>query len=222
MRHVPLAAAVLIVIALLTGSARVTAAQESTPGALPRTPDPAECQVEPRSLDDMLSLTGTPVAGTPAADEALEEEAVLPASPIAGLPIQGEPADEATVAAIEETVNEVLACFNAGDFLRAFALFSDDLIGTFGPIPEEEIPFIEATPVAVAEEEQLTLVDISEVRTLDDGRVSAVVIVDDPTTPVEGGEAALIVFVQQDDRWLIDEFIEIPAVGTPAAGTPAA
>lgn len=226
MYRLPLfAPAVMLVAFLLSGM--VAAAQEGTPAALPRVPDPSECQVEPRSIESLQGTTGTPVSGTPAAgtpagEEALEEEAVLPASPAADLLTQGEPADEATVAGIEATVTEVLACFNAGDFLRAFALYSDELIGDFGAIPDEDIAFIEASPVAIAEEQQLTLVSIENVRVLEDGRAVAIVTVDDPTGAVEGPESALLVFAQQDDRWVIDEFIELPDAGTPEAGTPAA
>jgi hypothetical protein len=39
----------------------------------------------------------------------------------------GDEADDATAAAIEATVRAVFACFNAGDFLRATGLFTDDL-----------------------------------------------------------------------------------------------
>lgn len=227
MYRLPLFASALMLVAFLF-SGMVAAAQEGTPAPLPRVPDPSECQVEPRSIESLQGIAGTPVlgtpgAGTPAGEEALEEEAVLPASPAAELLTEGEPADEATVAGIEATVTEVLACFNAGDFLRAFALYSDELISRdFGTIPEEDIAFLEASPVAVAEEQQLTLVSIENVRVLEDGRAVAIVTVDEPDGAVEGPESVLLVFTQQDDRWVIDEFIELPDVGTPAAGTPAA
>ncbi|MDP9472542.1 MAG: hypothetical protein M3Q71_18060 [Chloroflexota bacterium] len=59
------------------------------------------------------------------------------------------------------TAGEILACFNAGDFLRAFSLFSDNAVRRFmeeDPISEEELRGLsEATPEAVPTEQQSTL-----------------------------------------------------------------
>ena len=58
---------------------------------------------------------------------------------------EGEPADEATVDAVLETVWQLGACINAGDFFgRYAALFTEEYFQReferFGPIPEEERP----------------------------------------------------------------------------------
>ena len=204
-----------VLVGLLAAGRSPAAAQEGTPAALPRTPDPAECRVEPRSLESMLALVGTPPA------DVSGQEAAPPVTPAPDLVGRGQPADAATVAGVTATVTELLACFNAGDVLRAFALFSDDLIRReLGPISAEEIPFIQASPVATAEEERTALLNVREVRVLEDGRVGAVVTVADPTDEGEGPAAAFLVFVRDGDRWRIDEFVELPVAGTPEAGTP--
>src|SRR5215207_11274513 len=56
---------VLVLVACAVGRPAVLA-QEGTP-LLPVSPDPAECQVEPRSIDDFGALLGTPPPGPDAA-----------------------------------------------------------------------------------------------------------------------------------------------------------
>ena len=40
----------------------------------------------------------------------------------------GEDADEATVQAVTQTYRELVACLNAGEFLRVYALYTDDYL----------------------------------------------------------------------------------------------
>ena len=61
---VPLAA-MSLALSFLLGSAAPLGAQEEHPGergrrAFPITPDPADCQVEPRATDELLALWYTP------------------------------------------------------------------------------------------------------------------------------------------------------------------
>jgi hypothetical protein len=44
-------------------------------------------------------------------------------------------ADAAAVEALTATVREVFSCFAAGDFIRATALLTNDLTGSFGSEP---------------------------------------------------------------------------------------
>src|SRR3712207_2284293 len=110
------------------------AAQDATPAggamAFPITPDPAACQVEPRSTDELLALWYTP-EGSP----------VPAATPLTGaqtasltVPV-GPPADEATVSEVVSVVSEVFGCFATGDFIRGTALFTEDLVRGFGGEP---------------------------------------------------------------------------------------
>ncbi|MDP9369880.1 MAG: hypothetical protein M3Q03_16685 [Chloroflexota bacterium] len=132
----------------------------------------------------------------------------------------GSPADEETVAAIVTTVSEIFSCFAAGDFPRATALFTDDLVRSFGPepgqTPEDVRVFLEATPEAGAEGEVGEIVAITDVMLLADGRVGAFV--------VDRSEGTLstvyAIFEQQGDRWLADEVIEFTGGGEEGESTP--
>lgn len=69
----------------------------------------------------------------------------------------GPPAGDAITAGVTLTVHEVFSCFEAGDFPRATALFTHDLVRQFGPGPEETVEDVtdglEATHVPAAEDQ---------------------------------------------------------------------
>jgi hypothetical protein len=97
--------ALMVVGSFLVGSARSAVAQDASPTA--GSTGGMACTAEPRPVDELLPLwfgpDGSPVA-TPMSQPPFESEADLP---------QGTPADEATVAAINATLHEVFACFDA-------------------------------------------------------------------------------------------------------------
>ena len=168
------------------------------------------CDVEPRSADELLALwygdadasAATPVA---AGEESTPAEVTIPL---------GEPADAETVAGVTETIDQVFACFAAGDVLRAYALFTDDLATQFSPPPgtprEEAEAFL--TGGFGEEDEEGTesdVVAVASVMVLDDGRVSAFVV-----DRYEAGDAmTYVVFEEVDGRWLADEVVEFPIPG---------
>jgi hypothetical protein len=82
-------------------------AQDASPAA---GANGAACTVEPREVDELVDLyfgsEGTPLA-TPSAT-AVDSEAELP---------QGEPVDPALEEAVNSTVTELIACFDAGNTL---------------------------------------------------------------------------------------------------------
>ncbi len=210
---------VLLVVTLvslgLLGPA-VARAQEATPtaGTFPITPDPAECQAEARDVEELIGLAAgaTPAGGT------TEAETVE-------VPV-GVAADAEQVAGVTATTREIFACFNAGDFARALSLVTDDVIRRFGeedPVSEEELRgFLETTPEAVPAEQQSTILVISDIMELEDGRVGAFVA---STDPFVGPDAIYFVFVQEDGRWLVADFIDFldPAGGGEGGeGTPTA
>ncbi len=219
MKRLVLLVVTLVSLGLLGPS--VAGAQDATPAAEGEAPDPAECQVEGRTADELIEIwyeqndEGTPVLATP------EAEGLLTTVPA---PL-GEPADEETVAGVTETVREVLACFNAGDFGRATALFSENFIGQFGPSPEESPEdvrgFLEVGEAA-PEEARIRLLAVTDVAVMEDGRVGAFVVSVDPTVPPEGAETALILFVEEEDRWLVDGVVEFVPVDEGGEGTPTA
>ena len=190
-----------------------TSAQEATPIAARDVPSASECRVAARPLDAFQALA-TPVPDQP--------EPTLPSGAPMELPA-GEPLDEATLAAVSTTAREVIACSNAGERLRALALFSDNFLrqsfGQLGVFPPELYQRL-ATPQPLAVEQQVALVEVRDGRLLPDGRVGLVVVVDDPAAPSgERRSASFLYFVFQGDRWLIDGAIENIAPG--AAETPA-
>ena len=204
---------VLVVLIVLAEPRFDAGAQDATPAAYPLAPDPADCRVEPRSLESVAAVVGTPVAGEPAA----------PASPTPFVRPQGEPADAATTEAVVATVHEVFACANAGDFLRIFALYTDDYLRVFlagTPINEEVLAFFAATPMPLPEEELRIIIRIEEVQILPDGRAGVVVVLDEPADP-RTEEPDYVFLERVGDRWLVDGVVEDGGMAaTPPPGTP--
>jgi hypothetical protein len=143
---------------------------------------------------------GTPVLATPVAEVMTSITVPL-----------GEPADEATVAGVTAAAREIFACFNAGDFARATALFSDELAQQFGPEPGDTVEdvraFLEAPPEPAPAEEWGRVLAVTDVSVAADGRVAAIVVTEDPAVPT-GVESALVFFVEEGGRWLADEVVE--------------
>ena len=204
---------VAVALVLAVGDPVGTRAQESTPVAFPMTPDPSECAVEPRSVDDVAAFLATPVA---APASVLGPTAVT-------IPL-GEPADAATVAAVTDTLRTALACFNAGDFLGVLSLVTDDnlrRLQALGILSPEGLAFIAAEPVPAPPEQRFTLLAVTDVSILPDGRVGAFGVQIDPTTPPEGTDVDYVVLAQVGGRWLIDETVDAWWVmRAPEAGTP--
>lgn len=208
-----LVAAPAVALALLVPL--VSDAQDATPAA-----EAIACTVEPRPVPEIVAMFFDP-GGAPIATP-------FPAEPVAAegeLPL-GEPADAETVAAIDATLREWMACFGGGHLARGFALMTDDIAREFGPDlanPAEDsaaevTALLEAqiagTPVAGDGGNGMPeLVGPRDARILPDGRAAGI---------WEDREfTAFVVFAQQDGRWLIDAIIEIEGDAT-AAATPGA
>jgi len=199
-----------LLLAFTLAGPAVTLAQDATPAvgeqAFPIPSDPAACQVTPRSADELLALwydrDGTPVVfvATPAAEEGATNAVTISI---------GSPADDATTAAVVATMHEVLSCFDTLDALRGFALFTDDYLRRMGPqgMPRDEAEafLTQEPPGEIPVAERLPLLAVTEVSVLADGRVGALVTVADP---ILGPSTNYTVFVQQGDRWLVDETTE--------------
>lgn len=177
-----------------------------------------ECAVEPVNVDAVLdALVATPSLGQapPAARDAI------------ATPPSGQPADEATVAAVEETVRQFFACTNAGDQARFLSLLSPALFISLAGLSTKDIPDATLIPeISATTEAQLApatpipdaarngLVAIRDVVLLVDGRVAATV---DSDARNEDRAAVLFIFVKQDGRYLIDFFEVLAEASTPAA-----
>lgn len=149
-------------------------------------PEAAACQMAARTVQELLILAATPMAtavatAPPDAFDDLASDSAIPAG-------------TATVAEITRTVHEIYACFEAGDELRAYALFTDDALR----------PFLAGEPLL---SEQLYQgygmrepLGVEEARFLPDGRVIAQI-----TFRVsEGVFTETWIFVHQNGRYRVD------------------
>jgi hypothetical protein len=125
------------------------------------TPDPAECTVTPRTVESLAAVVTTP---DPAAVDALAAARIDATLTVP----EGAPADAATTAAVVASYRLMTACFNAGNELAAYALWTDDALRQIAVEP----PTGEPTPVPVGE---YSAFRVSEVRLLPDGQVVTVV-----------------------------------------------
>jgi hypothetical protein len=185
----------LIAALLFATTNLVAAAQEASPAAYPMAPDPADCIVAPRSIE-----SGTPAADDPATG----------ASPTSFVQPQGEPADAATSEAVTSTVRQLFACANGGDFLRVFALYTDDFLRDFlagTPVNDEVIALFTASPIPLPEQELRVIIRFGDVQILPDGRAGVVVVLDEPDDP-RTEEPDYVILERDGDHWLIDEVIE--------------
>lgn len=187
----------------------LVAAQEPAAGPINGLNPGASCDVIPRTQENVAALILSGLA-TPHVGDLSDAFGAPP--PSAG----GRPADEAIVRAVTETMQETVACINAGDFFRLSALWTDALVRrTFSRLglhdelsPEEVARQVTegATPVPLPADQQAHLNSVSDVLILGDDRVSAIVQINE--TP------SLVIFANAGERYLIDAAYEAPA-GTP-------
>jgi hypothetical protein len=176
--------------------------------------DPVECQIAALSDEFFQQLAATP------------ESDASPAPEVAGSPApfsvpEGDPAGEAEVEAVTLTVRELVACLNAADYRRVYALYTEEyLLRTFGG---QGIDVLQATPEPAPASGQHALIGIDDVITLEDGRLAARVELS--SAPEAPPVTTYLVFAQVGDRWLIDEETVLEHAagddpGTPDSGTP--
>ncbi len=221
----PIARSVTMFFALFLTLAlgSVTAAQDATPQG--ESPDADECTYEPRTVEEMQALHGTP-----APSGAGEATSIVQASPVDFVLPEGEPADAETVAAITTEVRAGIACFNAGDYLASFGGVTDEFIEQHVGVAlfdEDFVAAMNAEPVPLPEDQQTVLIGIDAIIVLEDGRVAAVVHYQGPSSPgegIDGVETDLWTYENVDGQWLQDESIEnIEAThGPDIIATPAA
>ncbi len=204
-------AIVAVLAFVVLGAPVATRAQVATPVAAA-----SQCTVETRDLLPLFrELAGTPVASPDAA-------APIPTPPT------GIPADEATVTAVTVTIDELVACVNAGYQFRWLFLFTDEylrenLAGVVGSVDPADLPAIAAAAEAemgqatpAAGRDQTVVQEIRDVQVLPDARVVATVIGGSlgsaqPATP------AYFIFVRSGNRFLIDDIIPSQVQATPPA-----
>ncbi len=197
-----------LLLCLLSGMP-ASAATQATP-APSDIPEPAACTVEARPPASLAAVSGTPSATLG------EPGPVSPLRPPMAMP-EGDSVDDETLAGITTTIRELVACHNAGEGDRQSGLYSDDyfrraamgrasLPGIAGiAAPSAETPAAERPRQAPA-----AMPLIADARRLLDGRIGAIV---DPGA-MEIPADIFFIFVQQGERWLVDEIVLVERDGS--------
>jgi len=206
--------ALAIVLAGGVGRSFQATSAQNVP-TLPNAPDPSLCTAEPRDVEEYEALLGTP----------------SPEAPESFIMTAGAPADQATIDAVTLTLIEAAACINAGDFLRLGGMYTDaGFLEESTGVDQEYIDFISATHEPGPVEDRYAIFAVVLVQVLADGRVAAVVQFQENGA----GGADLILFAEEDGRYLIDTWVDEPfdiqpdfaafaeEESTPEAGTPEA
>jgi hypothetical protein len=172
-------------------------------------PNPDECTLEPRTIEEMQALHGTP-----APEGEGEAVSIIQATPVDFALPEGEPADEQTVAEVTAAVRNLTACHNAGNYLAGMGGLTDQFIITQvgkSLFDEDFVAAMTSDPVPLAEEDQTVILGIRSVTVLEDGRVAVLFDYHGPTPQVEGidgVETDLFIFLNVDGAWLLDEVVE--------------
>jgi hypothetical protein len=202
----------IVLVALgLTGSP--ASAQDGTPTT---ESDAASCaSIEPRDAAFFQALAATPAA-TPAQQPTGQEDGAATPTPFA-MP-EGQPAESADIAEVTSLFQHLIACINAGDYLRVYALYGDEYL--VRNLTADTIERLDATPAPTQESMQSEFGGVLDARQLEDGRIAALVT----TRTAQSGDLLLFAVLRRDgERWLIDEerLVEAAAASPEdAPGTP--
>jgi hypothetical protein len=167
----------------------------ATPTPEPATPEagaphPSGCRVVARPLQELVLLA---------------QSDSLPPPPSAD---GGVPDDAATVEGVTSTMQELIACLNAGDQLRAAALLTDDCLARLlveSGWDQDEVMSVLGLLLPRAPERWISVTEVSDVLTLPDDRAAANVVLFDPERLTLGATTMhRVVFQSQDGEWLID------------------
>jgi hypothetical protein len=125
---------------------------------------------------------------------------------------------------VKEVVREFIACLNGNDAARAAALVTEGgLVGFFGSAAADdssEVQAPEGTPVARDESALLRLRAVTDISVLDDGRLGAFVLMNDPMVR-GGGQTLLFIFADEGDGPAIDSVLGFSVVVPAGAGADA-
>ncbi len=207
------ASALLVLLTLLALAPGLAAQEASTPAPL----GAADCTVDP-------------------IDPATYSAAIAAATPAPPLPVTatgGTPADDATVAAVTDTMRQSIACTNAGDLGRLLALIDPSYAPTILGVPNNQVDAAvqaaaETSAVAASSTPlvddldgtslQSTLLSVTDIVVLPEeffhGQVSAVVTIDRPDISTV---TATVYLRQEGDRYIITNYVYQSIPATPSA-----
>ncbi len=225
------------------------------PPAPPRTPTPtvrrvdvppaSDCDIEPRTIDEILRLVpsrrpgetsappATPVvvSGTPSATiVTIVSTTLTPAATATATATNSprgattatpsdQPATAAIVGQIQRSVRELTSCGNAGELLSVWAFFTDDFVteaASKGGVLFNRT--ILTARVQAAVDRQDAMPTVSDVRSREDGRVSAQVTVPigSPFSVITGQTGSVTCeWIQVSGQWRIDRVVAGDGTGGP-------
>jgi hypothetical protein len=160
--------------------------------ASPDVPNPSLCTAPTPSLDALNAAILGPAASP------------VP-SPTPGLLPSGTPANPATIAAVTGVIQELIACYNAGEPLKTFALYTAGYLrSTFARQNGFTLQQYDsdATPEPEDPARWSEILDIHGVRLLSPDRVGAVVTIKYADVPVN--KTFFFTFERIAGRWKID------------------
>jgi hypothetical protein len=154
---------------------------------------PELCRVEPLTEAELIDAVSAATPVAVATETSTETGSTL---------------NDAEREPIIAVVSESIACSNANDPMRAYALFTDRYLrirfnGENADDLGHLLVAITREPEPAAEADQLSIVSMDDFRRLDDGRVSVVVT----TSNADATFTDLIYLTEFDGRWLIDEAV---------------
>ena len=198
--------ALILVVSLFSG--HPAAAQETLLGT-PITPEPSECVVAPRSVASLIRIGASATSGVAGTEINSEMDP-------ANVP-PDRPADQITTAGVVAAVRHYIACLNALDSVRTFALFTDSYLAKvlydYGPLPGLVLSAGQV-PAALPADAWRSFA-VSSVGLLPDGRATAVVNILNPTTEsgFPPGHLTKVTYLLAlvDGVWLIDMVAIDPA-----------
>lgn len=172
-------------------------ARQATPSPTRDAAPPELCRAESPSFEEINRLI---VAS------ARDRHATPVATP--GIVPSGPDASAGVVAEVTTTVRELVACFNAGELLRAYGLYTDPYLGHLlarqGVLSRASYDSL-ATPMPGAPADRAAILSITDVRVVAPGRVGATVTIAYAVIPMP--KTFFFTFVQVEERWLIDDIL---------------
>lgn len=184
-------------------------------------PPPDLCTLDPRPIENLVALATTPPATPVIEPTAIAEPFVMP---------EGAEVDAKLRREVKKDIRRAIGCVNTGRLTRILTAYTDYGVQQFFSQPEfqQAIAAVSAAPggleqffaleVPRAEEDWVTIIQFDDMVLLPDGRVAAVVEGDDPTDDEPAGRTLFYLVEVKPGRWLIDEFVKLPAVeGSPVA-----
>lgn len=180
-----------------------TPVTQGTPTTAWDVPAPEECMVEPRAFPLFPEGEGQRAPATPLP---------LPATPAPAFVVpDGDPVTPDIEAGVLATVRESIACRNANQMLRAYALFTESMIGSLFGGPATVDPEIRALIKQgddlgpLPRRQGVALLQVSQIAHRPDGRIGAIVT----TGTVDRVFQDYLVFTYDSgsSRWLIDQVV---------------